>query len=226
MARSVEKELVSYNLVNFREFANDKHHKCDDEPYGGGAGMVLKAGPLAAALDSMGTAGKRIVYLSPSGKLFNQALAAEFAGESELVLISGRYEGIDQRIIDEYVDDEISLGDYVLSSGETAALVIIDAVYRLLDGVINNLSLAEESHSGGLLEYPHYTRPEIFHDRAVPKVLLSGNHEEIRKWRLACSLKKTMETRPDLLLQRPLSKDEQDVIDCHPLFHGGSDGSC
>ena len=151
--------------MNIRDFALDKHKTCDDIPYGGGAGMVLKPEPLARALDSVGAGRKRTLYPTPSGRLFNQPTARELAKEDELVFICGRYEGIDQRIIDEYVDDEISVGDYVLSSGEIASLVIIDAVYRLREGVIKARSLEEESFSEGFfLEYPQYTRPEVFRD--------------------------------------------------------------
>lgn len=225
MAKSLEKGLVSYDLVNFREFSQDKHRNVDDAPYGGGAGMVLKPEPVARALDALAPGPRRIIYLSPSGRPFNQALAEEFAAEKELVLICGRYEGLDQRIIDEYVDDEVSVGDYVLSSGETAALVIIDAVYRLVEGVINGESLKEESHSGGLLEYPHFTRPEVFHDRPVPKVLLSGNHAHITKWRLEQSVRKTLSVRPELLEGRVLSKEVQTMLQC-VLTQGGIDGSC
>ena len=199
MAKAVERGLITYNLVNIRDFAYDKHRTCDDLTYGGGAGMLLLPQPLSLALDSVQAAEKRVIYVTPSGKPFTQACAAELAREKELVFICGRYEGIDQRIIDEYVDDEISLGDYVMSSGERAALVIIDAVYRLIDGVISRESLEEESFSDGLLEYPQYTRPQIFRDRAVPEVLLSGHHEHIRKWRLAQRIKKTLAMRPDLL---------------------------
>ena len=199
MAKAVERGLITYNLVNIRDFAYDKHRTCDDLTYGGGAGMLLLPQPLALTLDSVQAAEKRVIYVTPSGKPFTQAYAAELAREPELVFICGRYEGIDQRIIEEYVDDEISLGDYVMSSGELAALVIIDAVYRLIDGVISRESLEEESFSDGLLEYPQYTRPQIFRDRAVPEVLLSGHHEHIRKWRLAQRIKKTLAMRPDLL---------------------------
>ena len=160
--------------------------------------MVLKPEPLALALDSVEARGKRVVYLSPSGRLLDQRYAENLAAEKELVLICGRYEGIDQRIIDRYVTDEVSVGDYVLSSGETAALVIIDAVYRLLDGVINEESLTEESHQDGLLEYPHYTRPERYLDKDVPEVLLSGNHKRIQDWRRRRQLEKTRSFRPDL----------------------------
>ena len=154
MAKAVERGLITYNLVNIRDFAYDKHRTCDDLTYGGGAGMLLLPQPLALTLDSVQAAEKRVIYVTPSGKPFTQAYAAELARDPELVFVCGRYEGIDQRIIDEYVDDEISLGDYVMSSGELAALVIIDAVYRLIDGVISRESLEEESFSDGLLEYP------------------------------------------------------------------------
>lgn len=198
MAKAVAKGCVSYTLINIRDFTVDKHRSVDDAPYGGGAGMVLMPEPLAGALDSVNARGRRTIYPSPSGKVFDGRFAQELAGESDLVLICGRYEGIDQRIIDEYVDDEVCVGDYVLSSGEIAALVIIDSVYRLLDGVLTPESLAEESFTGGLLEYPQYTRPEAFDGRRVPEVLLSGHHERIRKWRLLQRLKKTEENRPDL----------------------------
>ena len=150
------------NLINIRDYAFDRHKTCDDAPYGGGAGMVMKAEPVALALDSVKSESARTVYMSPSGELFNQKLAAELSAEQELIILCGRYEGVDQRIIDAYIDTEISIGDYVLSSGETAALVVIDAVYRLIDGVISSESLEEESFAGELLEYPHYTRPEVF----------------------------------------------------------------
>ncbi|MDR1316059.1 MAG: tRNA (guanosine(37)-N1)-methyltransferase TrmD [Spirochaetales bacterium] len=199
MAKAVEKGIVSYANINIRDFAADKHRTCDDAPYGGGAGMVLKPEPLAAALDSVGAQGLRTIYPTPSGRLFTQACARELSAEQEVVLICGRYEGIDQRVIDLYVNDEISLGDYILSSGEIAAMVIIDAVYRLLDGVITRESLEEESFCGGLLEYPHYTRPEVFRGLEVPGILLSGHHANIRAWRQEQSILKTKKNRPGLL---------------------------
>lgn len=202
MAKAVEKGLVQYNLVNIRDFAYDKHKTCDDAPYGGGAGMVLKAEPLALALDSVEAMDKRVIFPSPSGKIFNQSVALDLASEEHLVLICGRYEGIDQRIIDQYVDDEFTIGDYVLSSGEISSLVIIDSVYRLLDGVISSESLEEESFQDNLLEYPHYTRPEIFREQAVPPVLMSGNHAEIERWRMKKRVEKTKRNRPDLLPER------------------------
>ncbi|MDR3356773.1 MAG: tRNA (guanosine(37)-N1)-methyltransferase TrmD [Spirochaetaceae bacterium] len=205
MAKAIARGIVEYTGVNIRDYARDRHKTCDDAPYGGGAGMLMLPEPLALALDAVGAGmpDKRTVYLSPSGRLFNQGLAKDLSRERELVLICGRYEGIDQRIIDIYVDDEISVGDYVLSSGETAALVLIDASYRLLGDVISAESLNEESFSGGLLEYPQYTRPEIYGsvygEMRVPEVLLSGHHENIRRWRLRKRIEKTLSNRPDLL---------------------------
>ncbi len=201
MKRSVQKGLVAYQTVNIRDFAWDKHKTCDDSPYGGGAGMVMKPEPLARAIESVKTDQSTVVYLSPSGLLFQQKIAAGLAKVQELVLLCGRYEGVDQRIIDRYVDMELCVGDYVLSSGEVAALVVIDAVYRLLDGVISAESLEEESFSGGLglLEYPHYTRPEVFEGAAVPEVLLEGNHAAINQWRRKKSIEKTRRYRPELL---------------------------
>lgn len=220
MAKAVKKGIIAYELVNIRDFAFDKHKTCDDTPYGGGAGMLMMAEPLDAALRSVlgfpskvvPSSGKRskvkhkkgkarVIYVTPSGTPFTQKKAAQLSLEKELVFICGRYEGIDQRIIDKWVDDEISIGDFVLSSGETAAQVVIDAVYRLIDGVISAESLTDESYSGGLLEYPQYTKPELFDGKKVPSVLLSGNHEKIRKWRLKQRLAKTLAVRPDMIAE-------------------------
>ncbi len=198
MAKAVEKGLVEYSVINIRDFAEDRHKTCDDAPYGGGAGMVLKPGPLAEALDSVSGSLKRVIYPSPSGIKFNQKQAERLAGYDELVFICGRYEGIDQRIIDMYVDEEISIGDYVISSGEISTLVIIDSIYRLLEGVISSESLLEESFTDGLLEYPHYTRPSEFRGLQVPEVLLSGNHAKINEWRMSKRIRKTRENRPDI----------------------------
>ena len=199
MAKTVQSHMVSYNLVNFRDWATDRHRTCDDAPYGGGAGMVIKPEPLGRALDAIDARNKRVVYPTPSGKPFTQRYAQELSREENLVIICGRYEGIDQRIIDLYVDDEICIGDYVISSGEVAALVIVDAVYRLIDGVISDQSLVEESFTDGLLEYPHYTRPETYCGIDVPEILLSGHHGRIDRWRLTKRLEKTMKNRPELL---------------------------
>ena len=199
MAKAVDRGIIAYDLVNIRDFAFDKHKTCDDSPYGGGAGMLMLPEPLGRALESVRARHKRVVYVTPSGKPFTQKMAQELSREENLVFICGRYEGIDQRIIDSWVDDEISVGDYVLSSGEIAACVIIDAVYRLVEGVISSESLQEESYSGGLLEYPQYTRPEVYQGMTVPEVLLSGHHENIRKWRLEKRLAKTLANRPDMI---------------------------
>jgi len=204
MAKAIKRGIIEYRAVNIRDFAADKHKTCDDAPYGGGPGMLMLPEPLDLAIKSVlppeNSAEKpRIVYLSPSGRQFNQKVAHELAAEKELILICGRYEGIDQRIIDRYVDDEFSVGDYVLSSGEVAALAVIDATYRLVDSVICAESLEEESFSDGLLEYPQFTRPEVFDTMKVPEVLLSGHHEQIRLWRLEKRVEKTMRERPDLI---------------------------
>jgi tRNA (guanine37-N1)-methyltransferase len=211
MARAIQRGIIEYRAVPVRDFALDRHKTCDDAPYGGGPGMLMLPEPLGRALEAAGARKKtpgpegglppaaRVIYLSPSGRPFDQTLARELAAEKELILLCGRYEGIDQRIIDLYVDDEISIGDYVLSSGEVAALALIDATYRLVDQVITPESLEEESFSGGLLEYPQYTRPEIYDILKVPEVLLSGHHEYIRRWRLEKRVEKTLQTRPDLI---------------------------
>lgn len=209
MGRSVEGGLVQPEIVDIRDFASDKHRSVDDAPYGGGSGMVLMPGPLSEALDTVAAGDRRVVYATPSGKPFSQAYARELAGEDSLVFISGRYEGIDQRVIDSYVDDEISIGDYIVGSGELAVMVIIDAVVRLREGVITESSLEEESFENGLLEYPHYTRPETYRGMSVPEVLLSGHHEKIRLWRRYKQLEKTRRVRPDLLdeaLQQQIEK--------------------
>ena len=199
MAKAVERGIIAYDLVNIRDFAFDKHRTCDDAPYGGGAGQLLLPEPLGLALDSVQAYKKHVIYVTPSGKPFTQKKALELSKKDEIVLVCGRYEGIDQRIIDEYVDDEISIGDYVMSSGEVAAEVVIDTVYRLIDGVISSESLEEESYCGGLLEYPQYTRPQVYKGMEVPEVLRSGNHEEIRKWELKKRLEKTLANRPDMI---------------------------
>jgi tRNA (guanine37-N1)-methyltransferase len=218
MAKAINRGIIEYQAVNIRDFAADRHKTCDDAPYGGGPGMLMLPEPLDLALKSVLAGFKtgikpdsainsplstlkppRVIYLSPSGRPFTQELARELAAERELILICGRYEGIDQRIIDRYVDEEISVGDYVLSSGEVAALAVIDATYRLVDSVICADSLTEESFSGGLLEYPQFTRPEVFDTMKVPEVLLSGHHEQIRLWRLEKRVEKTLRQRPDLI---------------------------
>jgi tRNA (guanine37-N1)-methyltransferase len=212
MARAVERGLVSYSLTDIRDYATDKHHKCDDELYGGGPGMLMLPGPLSGALEATGTEGARVVYVSPGGRLFNQAYARDLAAEEKIIIICGRYEGVDQRIIDKYVTDEISIGDYVLSSGEAAALVIVDAVYRLLPGVITGESLEEESFEDGLLEYPQYTRPALYDNIRVPDVLVSGHHANIVQWRFRKRLEKTLLYRPDLLQGKGLEGELRSMI--------------
>jgi tRNA (guanine37-N1)-methyltransferase len=201
VAKAIQRGIIEYRAINIRDFAQDRHKTCDDAPYGGSPGMLMLPEPLGRALEAakMGSGEARVIYLSPSGRLFNQEIARELARERELILVCGRYEGIDQRVIDRYIDDEISVGDYVLSSGEVAALVLIDATYRLVDRVITPESLEEESFSNGLLEYPQYTRPEIYDTMKVPDVLLSGHHENIRRWRIEQQVEKTLRCRPDLI---------------------------
>lgn len=212
MKRAVEKGIISFDIVDIREYAEGVHRKADDIPYGGGAGMVMMADPIAKAIEDSGAAGSRIVFPTPSGTLLTQRYAEELSREDELCFICGHYEGIDQRIIDEYVTDEISIGDYVLSSGESAAVVIIDALYRLIDGVIASESLEDESFSSGLLEYPQYTRPERYCMKSVPSVLLSGHHRHITEWRCMKRLEKTMLNRPDLLSDASLSIEERRTL--------------
>jgi tRNA (guanine37-N1)-methyltransferase len=212
MKRAVESGNVEYEIIDFRRFATDKHLSCDDVPYGGGAGMVIKCDPLCKALDSIQAREKRVVYASPSGKRFTQQYAESLSKEDELVFICGHYEGIDQRVIDLYVDDEISIGDYVISSGEVSTLVLIDAIYRLIDGVISSESLSEESFTQNLLEYPQYTRPETYCSKDVPVVLLSGHHANIGHWRLQKRLEKTLSNRPDLLETASLDAHSRKIL--------------
>ena len=212
MKRAVERGTVEYEIIDFRTFATDKHHSCDDVPYGGGAGMVISCEPLCRALQSIDAKAKRVVYASPSGKRFTQSYAESLSKEETLVFICGHYEGIDQRVIDLYVDDEISIGDYVISSGEISTLVIVDAVYRLIDGVIRSESLSEESFHGGLLEYPQYTRPETYCSKDVPAVLLSGHHARIGQWRLQKRIEKTLSHRPDLLETASLDVNSRKIL--------------
>ncbi len=207
MKRAVAAGLIDYSLVNIRDYATDKHRKCDDEVFGGGAGMLMKPEPLDRALAAAGSPEVRTVFVTPSGRLFNQAMAQELSREENLVILCGRYEGVDQRIIDSRITDEISIGDYVLSSGEIAAMVLVDAIYRLRPGVISGESLEEESFSKGLLEYPQYTRPAIYDTMQVPDVVVSGNHAQIARWRLKASIAKTLAYRPELLSEDRLPQE-------------------
>ena len=199
IGKAIEREIIDINIVNIRDFSKNKHKKVDDTPYGGGAGMVIRPDVVYDAYSSIKSDNTKVIYLSPKGKTLNQEKVKELANEKHIILLCGHYEGIDQRVLDEIVDEEISIGDYVLTGGEIPAMVLIDSVSRYVDGVITKESVEEESFSNGLLEYPQYTRPEIFLDKKVPEVLLSGHHENIRKWREQKSLEITRHNRPDLL---------------------------
>ena len=214
--RAVGKGLLSVEAVNIRDYAFNKHNSVDDYPYGGGAGMLMQAQPVYDAWKSVAERlGKRprTVYLTPQGRTFCQQQAKELAGEEELVLLCGHYEGIDERVLEEIVTDEISVGDYVLTGGELPALVIMDAVSRLLDGVLHNEESAEfDSFHDNLLEYPQYSRPEEWRGKKVPPILLSGHHMNVEKWRREQSLLRTKERRPDLLAQASLTNEDKKFL--------------
>jgi len=214
--RAVESGEVPLYRVNPRDFTSDRHRTVDDRPYGGGPGMLMKVEPVELALAEAKSrvGGKpRVIYLSPQGRRFDHRYAMELTRETGLVLLAGRYEGVDERIIETQIDEELSVGDFVLSGGELAAMVVIDAVTRLLPGVLGHGDSAQEdSFANGLLDCPHYTRPEEYRGRKVPEVLLSGDHDRIRRWRLQQALGRTLERRPDLLAQRQLSDEEQDLL--------------
>ena len=199
LGRALEKNLISLNLINIRDFSKDKHKKVDDTPYGGGAGMVIRPDVVYDAYKSIKDENAKVIYMSPQGNVLNQKKVESLSKEKHLILLCGHYEGIDQRVIDEIVDEEISIGDYVLTGGEIPAMVLIDSVSRYVEGVLTKESIKDESFSNNLLEYPQYTRPETFLDKKVPEVLLSGHHENIRKWREEQALKNTYQKRPDLL---------------------------
>ncbi len=195
--------VVRINLWDIRDFSRSKQYKVDAPPFGGGPGMVMRVEPLVAGIEQVKSDSSWVVYLSASGKRFDQEKARELTKKEHLILVCGHYEGIDQRVVDLLVDEEISIGDYVLTGGELPAMVIVDAVIRLLPGVLGDeQSLVEESFSDGLLEYPHYTRPAIFRDRKVPEVLLSGDHQAVKQWRKGQAMEKTKLVRPDLLTKR------------------------
>ena len=197
--RAVEKDLININLVNIRDFSEDKHKKVDDTPYGGGAGMVMKPDVVYKAYQSVKKEKAKVIYMSPQGKTLNQKIIEKLSNESHLIILCGHYEGIDQRVLDKIVDEEISIGDYVLTGGEIPAMVLIDCVSRYVKGVLKEDSIKEESFSNGLLEYPQYTRPEVFEGISVPEILLSGHHENIERWRKEKSEEMTKNKRPDLL---------------------------
>jgi len=226
--RAFERGQAQLRLWNPRDYTHDVHRTVDDRPYGGGPGMVMKVEPLRVAiLDAKRAApGSRVAYLSPQGRRFDQQAAAELAGRDGMILVAGRYEGIDERIIARCVDEEWSIGDYVLSGGELAAMVVMDAVIRLLPGVLGHEdSAAQDSYMAGLLDCPHYTRPEEIDGLRVPGVLLSGNHEEIRRWRLKQALGRTWERRPDLLAHRELTGEERKLLDEYLGTREGADAT-
>ncbi len=214
--RAVERGRVQLDCTNPRDFTDDAYQTVDDRPYGGGPGMVLKYEPMANAIEAARAAlptGGRVVFLNPQGRVFNQEIACEMSELPGLVLVAGRYEGFDERLIERYADDELSIGDYILSGGEPAALVVMDAVMRLLPGVLGSAdSVAQESFMDGLLDYPQYTRPEEIDGRQVPGVLVEGNHALIRRWRLKQALGRTWIRRPELLESKQLSEEEQVLL--------------
>jgi tRNA (guanine37-N1)-methyltransferase len=216
LKRAQERGLLEINLVNIRDFSTNKHHTVDDAPYGGGAGMVMGPEPLFGAVEYVSRElgfMPGVVLMSPQGRPFSQALAANLSREKNLIIICGHYEGIDERVRDTLVTDEVSIGDYVLTGGELPAAVLVDAVARLIPGVLGEAASAEEeSFTTGLLEYPHYTRPREYRGLEVPEVLLSGHHEEIRKWRRRQSLLRTLERRPELLHQTELSREDKKIL--------------
>lgn len=215
--RAIENHIFELNIVNIRDYSRDKHKHVDDYPYGGGAGMVMQPGPVYDCYqDIVKDMDKkpRVIYMTPQGKVFSQAIAEELSKEEELIFLCGHYEGIDERVLEEIVTDELSIGDYVLTGGELPAMVMIDSISRLIPGVLNNDDSAEyESFQDGLLEYPQYTRPETFMDKKVPSVLLSGHHGNIEKWRREQSLKRTLSRRPELLEKAELTKDDKKILE-------------
>lgn len=210
--RAIEEGLIDVSLINIRDFSKDKHKKVDDTPYGGGAGMVIKPNVVYDAYESIKDPKTKVIYLSPQGDVLNQKKVEDLAKQEKLILLCGHYEGIDERVIEEIVDEEISIGDYIVTGGEIPAMVLIDAISRYVDGVLTKQSTEEESFATGLLEYPHYTRPEEFLGKEVPEVLLSGHHENIKTWRREKSLENTYKKRPSLLESIVLSEQDKEYI--------------
>lgn len=215
--RAIQNNLIQVNAVNIRDFAGNKYGQVDDYPYGGGAGMVMQPGPVYrsyhSVVEKIGYS-PRVVYMTPQGNVFNQNMAQEFAKERDLVFLCGHYEGIDERVLEMIVTDHVSIGDYVLTGGELPAMVMIDAISRLVPGVLNNNVSAEfESFHDNLLEYPQYTRPAEFMEKQVPPILLSGNHAKVEQWRREQSVLRTLERRPDLLEEANLTKQEKHLIE-------------
>ena len=220
--RATSRKLVEVNIHNIRDYTHDRHHIVDDYAYGGGAGMVLKPEPIFEAVEKVkqnihpreGDKGLPVILLTPQGRLFSQQIAEELSRYSHLILICGRYEGIDERVRQHLATDEISIGDYVLGGGELAAMVLVDTVVRLLPGVLGSeASAQDDSHATGLLEYPHYTRPEVYRSWSVPEVLLSGNHSQIAKWRRQQAILRTLKRRPEMLDKANLNSEERQLVD-------------
>jgi len=218
VGRAIKDKRITLDCINPRDFTQDKHRSVDDRPYGGGPGMLMTIEPLTASLKSIIDVSidecSKVIYLSPQGRKLDQSLVKELGQQQHLILISGRYEGVDQRFIDESVDIEISLGDFVLSGGEIASLAVIDTVARQIEGVLGHSeSVVEDSFEDGLLDHPHYTRPEVYKDKKVPAVLLSGNHKKIERWRLKQRLGITWQKRPDLLANKCLTDEEKVLLE-------------
>lgn len=215
--RAIKGGILDIRYTNIRDFAQNKHNRVDDAPYGGGMGMVMQAEPIYRAYQSVletATVRPRVIYMSPQGRVFNQKIAEELAQEPHLVFLCGHYEGVDERVLEEIVDEELSIGDYVLTGGEIPALAVIDAVARMIPGVLpSEEAYSEESLYNGLLEYPQYTRPPVFLNREVPEVLLSGHHENINKWRREESIRRTCRKRPELLPKAELSEKERKLAE-------------
>ena len=213
LGRAEKKDIISYNIINIRDFATNKHNRVDDYPYGGGRGMVMQAEPIYLAYESVcEKIGKKpyVIYMSPQGSVLNQEKAKGLSHHSHIVILCGHYEGVDERILEEIVDEEISIGDYVLTGGELPAMVLIDCVSRMIEGVLDSVETASvESHYNGLLEYPQYTRPPEFMGREVPDILLSGHHANIEAWRREQSILRTAKKRPDLIEKADLSEKER-----------------
>ena len=220
--RALETGQLQLEFRNPRDFTEDNHRQVDDRPYGGGPGMVMMAEPLNQAIGSARAAVRgRVIYLSPQGRQLKQKRARELASEAGLVLLAGRYEGVDERVLEAEIDEEISIGDYVLSGGELPAMVLIEALVRYLPGVLGNEdSVKTDSFSAGLLDWPHYTRPEVYGEHQVPSVLLSGHHEEIRRWRMKQALGRTWQKRPELLRDLELTDEQRELLD---LYRSESD---
>lgn len=222
VGRSIGQGKLELETVDIRDFAINKYLQVDDYPYGGGPGMLMQIKPIVEAIKSVKTENSKVYYMSPQGKVLTQDKLKELKEEEHIILLNGHYEGIDNRVIENYVDEEISIGDYVLTGGELASMVIIDGVSRLLDGVLaSEESFEDESHYNGLLEHPQYTRPREFRGLEVPDILLSGDHEKIRKYRLRESIKNTLQKRPDLLKDKTLNDEEKDIL--KDLLEGGKD---